>query len=69
MWSAIRLLAGIALIAISFAVVVHNATSARTTEVDLLLALAADVSGSMDDQKFALQREGYAAAITSAPVS
>jgi hypothetical protein len=52
-WSAIRLLVGIALIAISFAVVARNATSARTTEVDLLLALAADVSGSIDDQKFA----------------
>ena len=33
--------------------------------MDLLLALAADVSGSIDDQKFALQREGYSAAITS----
>ena len=47
-------------------VVTQNATSAGATEVDLLLALARDVfPGSIDDQKFALQREGYSAAITS----
>jgi hypothetical protein len=33
--------------------------------VDLLLALAAVVSGSIDDQKFALQHEGYSAAVTN----
>jgi Protein of unknown function (DUF1194) len=39
-------------------------TAARATEpVDLLLVLAADVSRSVDQQKFALQRQGYAAAI------
>lgn len=38
---------------------------ARATEVDLLLALAADVSRSVDQQKFNLQRDGYAAAITN----
>lgn len=32
--------------------------------VDLELVLAADGSGSIDDQEFRLQREGYAAAIT-----
>lgn len=32
--------------------------------VDLLLALAADVSSSMDDQEFQLQRSGYAEALT-----
>jgi hypothetical protein len=32
--------------------------------VDLLLVLAADVSRSVDSQKFQLQREGYAAAIS-----
>ncbi len=32
-------------------------------EVDLLLVLAADVSTSIDDSKFALQRKGYATAI------
>lgn len=39
--------------------------SARADEgdVDLLLVLAADVSRSVDDAKFKLQRDGYAAAI------
>jgi hypothetical protein len=31
--------------------------------VDLLLVLAADVSGSVDESKFDLQRSGYAAAL------
>ena len=55
----------LALATLSFLVVAQNATVARATEVDLLLALAADVSGSVDDEKFSLQRDGYAAAITS----
>jgi hypothetical protein len=39
---------------------------ARAAEpVDLLLVLAADVSRSVDHQKFQLQREGYAAAIVN----
>jgi hypothetical protein len=39
-------------------------TAARAAEpVDLLLVLAADVSRSIDQPKFQLQREGYAAAI------
>ena len=38
---------------------------ARAAEqVDLLLVLAADVSRSIDQKKFQLQREGYAAAVT-----
>ena len=41
-------------------------TAARAAEpVDLLLVLAADVSRSVDAQKFELQREGYAAAIAN----
>ncbi len=42
------------------------ATPARAVEedVDLLLVLAADVSRSIDDNKFKLQRDGYAAAIS-----
>lgn len=68
MWSATRFLTALALTAFSFLVIVQSATVACATEVDLLLALAADVSGSVDDQKFALQREGYSAAITSPPV-
>jgi hypothetical protein len=42
---------------------------ARAAEqVDLLLALAMDVSRSMDQPKFLLQREGYAAAIMNPQV-
>lgn len=37
---------------------------AEEEDVDLLLVLAADVSRSVDEQKFRLQREGYAGAIT-----
>jgi hypothetical protein len=41
-------------------------TSTRAAErVDLLLVLAADVSGSMDESKFELQRSGYAAAFSN----
>ena len=40
--------------------------AARAAEpVDLLLVLAADVSRSVDAQKFQLQREGYAAAVAN----
>ena len=42
--------------------------AANATVVDLELVLAADGSGSIDDQELRLQREGYAAAITHANV-
>ncbi|MGH6771179.1 MAG: DUF1194 domain-containing protein [Xanthobacteraceae bacterium] len=45
-----------------FATVVPSARAADP--VDLLLVLAADVSRSVDHQKFMLQREGYAAAVS-----
>jgi len=42
-----------------------SSVAARSAEpVDLLLVLAADVSRSIDPQKFQLQRDGYAAAIS-----
>jgi hypothetical protein len=42
---------------------------ARAAEqVDLLLVLAADVSRSIDDQKFELERRGYAAALSDPKV-
>src|SRR5438874_7766680 len=42
---------------------------ARAAEpVDLLLVLSSDVSRSIDHQKFLLQRDGYAAAVTNAQV-
>jgi Protein of unknown function (DUF1194) len=40
------------------------AASPAAEQVDLLLVLAVDVSRSIDSEKFQLQREGYAAAIT-----
>src|SRR5437868_830983 len=53
----------------AFIVVVSlGARTALAETVDLRLILAADVSISVDDEEFRLQREGYAAAITSVPV-
>ncbi len=40
------------------------AAALAAEKVDLLLVLAADVSRSIDNEKFQLQREGYAAAIS-----
>src|ERR1041384_6765557 len=40
-----------------------GSTAARAETVDLLLILAADVSRSIDDGEFNLQRKGYAQAI------
>jgi hypothetical protein len=44
-------------------------TAAAEENVDLLLVLAADVSRSVDDQEFELQREGYAKAIVNPRVT
>ena len=41
-----------------------RAQQANANDVDLLLVLAADVSRSIDEIKFKLQRDGYAAALT-----
>jgi Protein of unknown function (DUF1194) len=41
----------------------NHPASADETHVDMLLVLASDVSRSVDDRKFKLQREGYANAI------
>jgi hypothetical protein len=41
-----------------------GANGARAEQVDMLLVLAADVSRSIDDEEFNLQRKGYAAAMT-----
>jgi hypothetical protein len=50
-------------LAFSFGAPAMRANSAEP--VDLLLVLAADVSRSVDSQKFQLQREGYAAALAN----
>ncbi len=44
------------------------AAASAAEKVDLLLVLAADVSRSVDSDKFQLQREGYATAISDARV-
>jgi hypothetical protein len=53
------------LVALAATIALGATSPARADEgeVDLLLVLAADVSRSVDDAKFKLQREGYAAAI------
>src|SRR5512136_1408693 len=48
----------------ALAMAIFGISPMRAAEpVDLLLVLAADVSRSVDSQKFQLQREGYAAAL------
>jgi Protein of unknown function (DUF1194) len=51
-------------IALAVAAVLPRTPAAAAEKVDLLLVLAADVSRSVDDAKFQLQRAGYAAAIS-----
>lgn len=60
MWRAARVL-----IALIGCLTVSCAEARAAEPVDLLLVLAADTSGSVDHSKFRLQREGYAAAISS----
>ena len=58
-----------AAIVLAVASALFGAPPTRAAEpVDLLLVLAADVSRSVDSQKFQLQREGYAAALVNARV-
>jgi len=56
-----------ALLVLSVFVAVRSPATAGET-VDLLLVLASDVSRSVDQPKFELQRQGYAAAIADARV-
>lgn len=53
----------VALVAAVASVCANVPARADEGDVDLLLVLAADVSRSVDDAKFKLQREGYAAAL------
>ena len=51
-------------IATTFSVRAETESAPDTSaEVDLVLVLAADISRSLDERKFRLQREGYAAAL------
>jgi hypothetical protein len=60
---ALRTLVAVGLIAIA-----GWTPTCAAERVDLLLVLAADVSGSMDESKFDLQRSGYAAAFSDSRV-
>ena len=51
--------------ALALSLVAFAGTAFAAEPVDLELVLAADASGSIDDGEIRLQREGYAAAITS----
>lgn len=53
-----------ALAALIFVAVAGSAGGVRAAGVDLAVVLAADVSRSVDDGEFELQRKGYAAALT-----
>src|SRR5215469_16126772 len=57
-----------AAIVLAFVSALFATSPAQTEPVDLLLVLAADVSRSVDSQKFQLQREGYAAALADRTV-
>jgi Protein of unknown function (DUF1194) len=61
--SFVRTVGIVLLLMLAAATVVPPAASAAE-QVDLLLVLAADVSRSVDNAKFQLQREGYVAAIS-----
>ena len=52
-----------AILVLAFSFVTPATRASAAEPVDLLLVLAADVSRSVDSQKFQLQREGYAAAL------
>src|SRR3954452_21939728 len=57
-----RLMVGIAVLA---SLVLGSSALRATEPVDLALVLAVDVSRSIDEQEFQLQRHGYAAALTN----
>lgn len=50
---------------VSFCIALMAAEPARAVSADLSLVLAVDVSASIDDEQFRLQRQGYIQAMTS----
>ena len=62
--AASKRLPAILLAALAICGLLPPAAARAADDVDLLLVLAADVSRSIDDTKFQLQRNGYAAAIS-----
>ena len=55
----------VAMAVVAGAILVGSIAAASAEAVDLLLVFAADVSRSVDQPKFQLQRDGYAAATTN----
>ncbi len=55
----------IASVAIALSALLPGGPARAAEPVDLALVLAVDVSRSIDDQEFQLQRQGYAAALTN----
>src|SRR5437868_5579234 len=53
-----------ALAAVALAILLAYPGGPRAADADLQIVLAADVSRSIDDGEFELQRKGYAAALT-----
>jgi hypothetical protein len=60
--------ASLFLVAAAAAASCFNPLPSRAEQVDLALVLAVDVSGSIDSERFAIQRNGYAAAFDNASV-
>ncbi len=58
-----RIVAAAIVLAMTAALVLPPPARADDEKVDLVLVLAADISRSVDEKKFRLQREGYASAI------
>jgi hypothetical protein len=52
-------------VGVAFATVAVLPAMTRAQTVDVAIALTADVSRSIDDEEFQLQRRGYAAAVTN----
>jgi hypothetical protein len=64
-WSEAGALLGACVLGVGLAATLSTAAPVAGTEpTDLLLVLAADVSRSVDQQKFELQRQGYATALS-----
>jgi Protein of unknown function (DUF1194) len=54
----------LALATVAFALLFCLSPPSKAEDIDLAVVLAADVSRSVDDEEFDLQRKGYAAAVT-----
>src|SRR5262245_11386236 len=67
-WRAVMIRLVRCMLALVALVVTPTAFASAAEQVDLLLVLSSDVSRSVDQPKFLLQREGYAAAISDPQV-